>query len=988
MAALIALLLSATLGMTQAPADWEALMLDACESAAGFAPADAAAFASCELTTTDQVRHEGRSLVWSFSAAEGVSSVALSRAPGTLRGRGALGLWLKNPGGCPLQVGLRLTGSAGQVFQSDRVPIDGTRGWQQLTFLTDDVTGEGWPDFPLRDLQIAVEGEGLAEACTLYLDHLVAYLAPPEEVEVLSLTAPATARVGESIEAIARLQAPAALKRAYPFHLALQGGGVTLSEVALSFATPCTEWAPGAAIESAPVTLAVPAFLRGGEYTLRLQAPGLAVSGEQAPGLPVRVEGVGGEPLTVRIGEHQGALAALIGGTPLSLWGCFALGGLSAAPAAPIVIVPATAAHDPYGWAEDVWLAREEWNYEGLDRSVIGALQSRPEARVILRVFLEAPAWWDAQNPHELMLFSHGRHAVALPGVPGKQTYAAFSSKVWRADAAAALQRLVRHVEAAPYADCVVGYALAGGEDGRWRYWGAAEGLYADYSRPQRTAFIAWLRERHANNIRELRAKWQEVVNPVAGLRGEEDDVPPVLSWDAIRIPDEATRTDHLTQALLDPAAAPEVVDYNLFHAEQLASFIGELAAAAKAACEKRKLIGVSYGHVLDHARTDDALANAGHQALDAVITCPDIDLIAASSLEVDLGAGRTAGLWSSLGSSLAAHGKLRVEEVLPGQAGTEWQGTRAAVEGTPVWFPAAGADPGLQAGLRGASLAAGVTRAARAEVALVIDHYSLAYLAEGSALALPLLVQQAGSVAAIGAPYDVWLLDDLIAGRLPDYKLYVIPNAFALDTEARARVREHVARDGKHVVWAYAPGALDETLSGRTALDLTDLALGFVPRTGPLRVKVLAASHPLLEGLPAGFTFGPTAPLGPVFFAMATRGEPLGSIQVPSLVDKGEPHEFPGLISAESEDWTSIYSAAPCVPAELLRSIARHAGVHLYADLGDQVAASGPLLAVRAGTGGERRLALPQASDIRDLVTGERLASEATEFTVTLAAG
>ncbi|MBM3497683.1 MAG: hypothetical protein FJX74_03330, partial [Armatimonadetes bacterium] len=827
----IAIGLAAVVGaQAEPPAGWDAAVIDACESAADFEAGPGG-----KLSTTDAVKHTGRSVVWSFAAGEGVDELRLAHAPGPLKGRGAVGLWVKNPEDCARDVRLQVIDGEGRAFASERTPIDDSRAWRALLFLTDDLRPLDGADaplqFPLRRLELIAESRAAEGTCTLYLDDLTAYLAPPEELEIVAIEAPDSVALDSvsretSVRLTLRVRAPSRLLRNYPVTLAVSGGAAVLAESPVSFRTPTTAWPAGEEQTSEPVTLALPRFLAGGEYLLRVRAPGLALSGEAALGVPLLVEGGAAERTTVVIAEHEGAPAAMIGDTIVPLCGRLGVEGPGA-----LLIVPATAAHDPYGGAPDVWPSRDEWDYEALDRRVIEALKARPEARLILRVFLEAPDWWDAENPNELILFSHGRHAVRVDGLRTEETFASLASTKWRTDAQEAMRRFVAHVEQSPYAERVIGYQLAGGEDGRWRYWGAAEGLYADYSRPQRRAFTAWLREKYGD-VRTLRVKWQEIVNPIPGLAGEEPPIPTVLSWDDVRVPSGEARAAHPSGAVLDPAAAPEVADYNLFHAEEVAGFICELAAAAKSASEGRKLVGVSYGHFLEHVRSPAALPNAGHLALDRVLTSAEIDLVAAPFLAPEGEAGRGLSLPAAVVASVKAHGKVPIGEVLPMDAPLDPTLAAAQMEalGGALWY--GGAEPWEP------PPATAGDRASVAEIALILDHFSLAYLAEGKALSQPLLAGQWDSLGRLGAPCDAWLLDDLIAGRVPDYKLYLFPNAFYLDQEAREAVRKHVARDGKTAVWVYAPGAMEETLSGPTALELTDLALGFVAREAPLRVR------------------------------------------------------------------------------------------------------------------------------------------------------
>ncbi|MGQ9732120.1 MAG: hypothetical protein ACUVX8_12705, partial [Candidatus Zipacnadales bacterium] len=929
---LIAFCASSAVVAQMIPNEWSVIVVDPGESPTGFTPRSAADFTDCRLTTTESVSHQGRSVEWKFTPAPGVETVGLTHGGNALSNRGAISLWIKNPQGHPLTLGLQLTDADGQMYESRHVPIDDQHTWRQLVFLTDDLVGAANICYPIRTLGLVLAGILSGKTYTLYLDDFLAHIAPPETLEVTKITAPPTARVGDILHATVGVRPASPLRRAYWFKLALMSAGVSIAEAEVPFTSPSTAWPAALESTSEQVTLTVPSFLASGEYTLRLIAPGIALEGEAALGVSLRVEHENGDinPLTVQVADHNGAPTLVVNGRPLSLLGQFCLPEQTARPDIPLIILPATATHDPYAWATDVWLGPDNWSYEALDRAAIEALQASPGAFLILRVFLEAPDWWDEQNAGEMILYGHGRHAIVVPGVPGKQTYASFSSLKWRKAAKEALRRFINHVETAPYANRVVGYILAGGEEGRWRYWGAAEGVYPDYSRPQRVAFITWLREKYSNDIRQLRIAWQQIINPILGgplTDNNEVAIPVLAAWEDIVIPSEKVRASHPSGELIDPTAAPEVVDYNLFHADQVAGLIAELAAVAKEACGNNKIVGVSYGHILEHARSAEALQTAGHIALDRIFTDPHIDLIAGPPVQGDNG----EGVWSSLAASVKAHGKVWVEEILPsdGLASLDAIAVCVLATGGNLWLvPPAGGE-GLDRLLKIANAVLTEDRHSVAEIALLVDHYSLAYLAEGKALSAPLLTDQCISLAQVGAPFDVWLLDDLLAGRMPKYKLYVMANAFYLDAEARNNLRNLLARDGQMVVWVYAAGALDETLSGRTALDLTDLAISFVPKAGKLRVKIIDAAHPAIDGVPKNFEYGPLSEIGPVFFALPTRGEALGVIEVPSQLAKGQPSRWAGLVLAESENWTTIFSAAPNVPAPILQPLARRAGVH-----------------------------------------------------------
>jgi hypothetical protein len=85
---------------------------------------------------------------------------------------------------------------------------------------------------------------------------------------------------------------------------------------------------------------------------------------------------------------------------------------------------------------------------------------------------------------------------------------------------------------------------------------------------------------------------------------------------------------------------------------------------------------------------------------------------------------------------------------------------------------------------------------------------------------------------------------------------------------------------------------------------------------------------------------------------------------------------------------WQSIWSAAPILPAALLRHFAREAGVHIYLDTGEQVIAERGLIAVHAARSGRREIVLRAPSDVVDVRTGAMVATQADRFTIDLARG
>ena len=87
-----------------------------------------------------------------------------------------------------------------------------------------------------------------------------------------------------------------------------------------------------------------------------------------------------------------------------------------------------------------------------------------------------------------------------------------------------------------------------------------------------------------------------------------------------------------------------------------------------------------------------------------------------------------------------------------------------------------------------------------------------------------------------------------------------------------------------------------------------------------------------------------------------------------------------PGMGVKVFPEWTSVYIAAPNVPAPLLRGLARFAGAHLYSEEGDVLYATPQLLAVHTVAGGPRLFRLPGKVEMVWDLFGDRLVGQDTD--------
>jgi hypothetical protein len=255
---------------------------------------------------------------------------------------------------------------------------------------------------------------------------------------------------------------------------------------------------------------------------------------------------------------------------------------------------------------------------------------------------------------------------------------------------------------------------------------------------------------------------------------------------------------------------------------------------------------------------------------------------------------------------------------------------------------------------------------------------------------------QKTVDLPRIGAPHSVFLLNDLLEGRVPPFKLGIFLNAWRLSRARREALAKQIRRDGRTALWFYGAGyayddastfayppPADGPLAPLHIGNMTDLTgFRFGRSEGPWSAHMHAIdwTHEITRAVPQDLFWGTQRMLSPVFHVDDPEARVLGNV----LTQMGRTQA--GLAVKEFADWRSIYCAAPALPAPVLRGIARYAGVHLYSESGDVLYAARELLAVHTTGGGRRTFKLPQQAEIvYDLFNNRVVARDAVEFDVVL---
>jgi len=638
----------------------------------------------------------------------------------------------------------------------------------------------------------------------------------------------------------------------------------------------------------------------------------------------------------------------------------------------------ATPTESGYGLSRTVWTAPGEYDYSQLDERAMMLLKENPDAYFFPRLYLHAPKWWSEQHPDDIVLTDPGDGKFVPFVHAGGKPAPSWASDAWRRDTIEGLRRLIAHVEASPYADRVIGYHIASGTTEEWMMWGGNEQQWVDFSPANAARFRKWLGDKYGTDA-ALRAAWHDEA----------------VSLAAAAVPTKAQRQHAEMGSLRDPAKEQAVIDFYLYNSDLVADTICTFAKAVKDITHRKKIVGAFYGYLLQLCG-EQRQQNAGHLALETVLASPDVDFLTspASYAFRQLGGEGTSHFMSLFGS-VKLHGKLWFDEndirtsMTPGAPWTwgkppdvagdivqqEKELANVIVNGSAQWWFDVGANVYSNAELmarisrlaRSAAEAQKLDRGAADEVAMAVDEKSLCYLRVADPMGARLLVSQLPALARIGAPVGHYLVTDL--PKLKDRKVFFVMTSFAPTAQDRAAI-EALKRDGHVLVFLYAPGLYRDGRVDEAGLEaLTGIRLLMNRDGGVPQVKV-AGGHRLTEGL-ANQSYGEERRTAPLCYADDPAATVLGTL----------PDGKPGLVVKAAKDWTAVFSAAPMLPARLMRNCARFGGVHTYIDTEDVVWASREMLAVCVKDAGRRTVRLPAKADVRDLYSGEVVGRGVTSF-------
>ncbi|MEA3246557.1 MAG: hypothetical protein U9Q74_10420, partial [Gemmatimonadota bacterium] len=792
-------------------------------------------------------------------------------------------------------------------------------------------------DLPLVCASLELRGLETGRAYTLYVDHVQVHVRPRPAASVESIEVPTGLAPGERATIRARLACPnAPAEPQIDAQLLSEAGGVLVQR-------PMNVAADGSELLAVAQALPLPAWLPPGRYGLGLRSRNLELRDDDP--VPLVAAGARVEPEPISIDATRTPPALVVGEDALAPV-VHELRGQTpdaTAESATLVGLPTTTDQHPFAWAPDA-MRGGRFDASALDRRAAAVLNARPDAQLVLQVYADSTATWDAGHPDALQRFDDS--TLAPPQVFGRRrTHPDIISPAWQRGALDRLRALVEHVEAAPWGHRVVAWELQAGDVGAWRPWGASAALGDGDTPVRERAFREWLIEHYDQDVDRFRDAW---LGQRRGLPVSPGPTQP--GFEAAGIPGALDARGGPEPSLYDPAIDQPMIDLLAFRAEAPARLLAEMAAVVREGTGGRPLVGACYGHMLEQSAAGDW--RWPHLAL--------TDLLGAQTL--DLLTGPLTGVRASLpafpGTSARASGGLylhRAPQLAPEELFAAAAVSSAGVVGRSEQVAS------LTAPLRPSEPPAEVAP----QPTLVLDDVSARYLAPGDPMVHALLAGQYASCAASGLPWRVHLLCDAVEARTSAAPLYLFADALTVEPDAGRALARNTCHDDALLVWVYGPGAVTERMiTGRTMKYLTGMKLSLLASRGPVRVCTdgVALTH---SGAPEGpATYG-VASVWPRFLCADDRAECLGTL---------EGTEFCGLALRRFEDCTSVFSAAP-PPSQVLRGIAARAGQRPWVtDPGPAWFGPG-VVALRGDEDGTRELSLPRPATVVDALTGRTIA-------------
>ena len=243
-----------------------------------------------------------------------------------------------------------------------------------------------------------------------------------------------------------------------------------------------------------------------------------------------------------------------------------------------------------------------------------------------------------------------------------------------------------------------------------------------------------------------------------------------------------------------------------------------------------------------------------------------------------------------------------------------------------------------------------------RPEVGIIGDEDGVKSFYNSCCHGMLIMQKNQGAIYKSGLDFGLYLIDDLMAGKLDHCKLLVILGAYYLDEEKKEKIKKAVYGKGKTVLWVYGV----DTAKGEFISEL--MGINVILRNG-MNTSEIITNNAIREGEP---------------FKIDTTY----SVHDPKAVSLGKyaDSEDCGFAMKEIDNTTTIFYGGLTFSPDLLRQIATIACVHIFSRANDVTLCNDDCITSYATERGEKTFYLPRSANVY-AQNGDLLSEKVTEF-------
>lgn len=558
----------------------------------------------------------------------------------------------------------------------------------------------------------------------------------------------------------------------------------------------------------------------------------------------------------------------------------------------------------PYSHFGESWIDDYTYDFNPIDNQIDLFICSAPEAYLDIMLAVDTREWWLKKYPDYPNSFWNLSQVC--------------SDEKWRKAALAYLVACVNHIEQ-KYGDKVFAYHILGGATTEW----LSENDYEQASSIKEVAYKKYLNSSSA-------------VIPTC----EERELP-------------------VERAFLDPIKDSNLIAYRKFHSELIADTILYFAKGVKEAVDYKKLVGVYYGYLLELG--GPRLWNSGQIACDKIFNSKYVDIISAPSAYTWFRRKEgTVGYMVTV-DSLTLNNKIFYQEFdhrtyLPS---LQFESSKPLVgctdgakdrretidmirrelisvksKGQSMWwfdmFEGWYYDDLLMDEIRKCfeidEKLSSLSYKSNSEIAVIVDSESLYYVNKNAHINSELISWERAELSKMGAPYDMFMSSNLDKIDFSQYKLVIFLNQFKHNKDYEKIINDNIKQNNRTILWVYAPNYISNKFDVNMVSDTIGMK---AKKVNPPETVVNVNDKRF------GFTFPKDTMFfidvdGDDYFTTTENGvDVLGRYQICLR---------PALVSKNCGNYTSVFSASGYISAEVLREIAKRAGVHIYSNNNDNV--------------------------------------------------